>query len=69
MLARSANLSLKAKGLAIGIWIALTITGICGAANLDKHLTTSLEIPGSQSAEASKVLDAYFSENRAANDR
>jgi RND superfamily putative drug exporter len=63
MLARSANLSLKAKGLAIGIWIALTIAGICGAANLDKHLTTSLEIPGSQSAEASKVLDAYFSEN------
>ena len=63
MLARSANLSLKAKGLVIGIWIALSIAGVCGAANLDKHLTTSLEIPGSQSTEASKVLKAHFSEN------
>jgi RND superfamily putative drug exporter len=63
MLARSANLSLKAKGLVISIWIAVTVAGVCGAANLDKHLTTSLEIPGSQSATASKVLEVRFSEN------
>ena len=63
MLARSANFSLRARGLVIGIWIVITVAGVCGAANLDKHLTTSLEIPGSQSAEASKVLENYFSEN------
>lgn len=63
MLARSAKLSLKAKGLVISIWIAVTVAGVCGATNLDKHLTTSLEIPGSQSATASKVLADHFSEN------
>ena len=63
MLTRSANLSLNSKILVIGIWIALTVAGVCGAANLDKHLTTSLEIPGSQSAQASKVLADHFSEN------
>ena len=63
MLARSTNFSLRAKGLVIGIWITLTVAGVCGAANLDKHLTTSLEIPGSQSAEASRVLEDHFSEN------
>lgn len=63
MLARSANFSVKAKGLVIGIWILLTVAGVCGAVNLDKHLTTSLEIPGSHSATASKVLEDHFSEN------
>ena len=63
MLARSTNFSLRAKGLVIGIWILLTVVGVCGAANLDRHLTTSLDIPGSQSAEASKVLEDNFSEN------
>jgi uncharacterized membrane protein YdfJ with MMPL/SSD domain len=63
MLARSARLSKRVQGLIIGIWFASTIAGIYGATNLDKHLTTSLEIPGSQSAVASKTLEEHFSEN------
>ena len=63
MLARGAKFSVKAQGLVIAIWIALTVTGVFGAVNLDKHLTTSLEIPGTQSAQASRVLNEHFSEN------
>lgn len=63
MLARSARFSKRVQGLVIGIWFASTIAGIYGGTNLDKHLTTSLEIPGSQSAAASKVLEEHFSEN------
>lgn len=63
MLARSARLSKRVQGLIIGIWFASTIAGIYGATNLDKHLTTSLEIPGSQSSVASKALEEHFSEN------
>lgn len=63
MLARSAKLSMRAKGLVITFWVAASIAGVLGAANLDKHLTTSLEIPGSQSAEASRILEDHFFEN------
>ena len=63
MLARGAKFSVKAQGLVIAIWITLTVTGVFGAVNLDKHLTTSLEIPGTQSAQASRVLNEHFSEN------
>ncbi len=47
----------------IAIWVVLSCAGILGAINLDKHLTTSLEIPGSASAAASSVLQESFSEN------
>ena len=63
MLARCAKLSLKVQSLAIAIWIALSAAGVFGGVQLDKHLTTSLEIPGSDSAAASKVLQERFSEN------
>jgi RND superfamily putative drug exporter len=63
MLARCAKLSLKAQNLVIAIWIALSAAGVFGGVQLDKHLTTSLDIPGSNSAAASKVLQERFSEN------
>ena len=63
MLARCAKLSLKAQSLVIAIWIALSVAGVFSGVQLDKHLTTSLEIPGSDSAAASKVLQERFSEN------
>jgi len=63
MLARCAKLSLKAQNLVIAIWIALSAAGVFGGVQLDKYLTTSLEIPGSNSAAASKVLQERFSEN------
>lgn len=63
MLVRCAQLSIKAQRLVITSWILLTVSGVFGAFNLDKHLTTSLEIPGSASAAASKVLKKEFAEN------
>ena len=63
MLARCAKFSVKAQRLVIAIWIALTVASVFGAVNLDKHLTTSLEIPGSASAAASQVLNQQFAEN------
>lgn len=47
----------------IAVWVVLSCAGILGAINLDKHLTTSLEIPGSASTAASSVLQEGFSEN------
>ena len=63
MLARCAKLSLKAQSLVIAIWIALSAAGVFSGVQLDKHLTTSLEIPGSASAAASNVLQERFLEN------
>jgi len=63
MLVRCAQLSIKAQRLVITMWILLTVSGVFGAFNLDKHLTTSLEIPGSSSAAASEVLNKEFAEN------
>jgi len=47
----------------IAIWITLSVAGVFGATHLDKHLTTSLEIPGSASAAASAVLQERFADN------
>ena len=63
MLSRCAIFSIKAQRLVIAVWLLLSCAGILGAINLDKHLTTSLEIPGSPSAQASQLLADRFSEN------
>jgi RND superfamily putative drug exporter len=63
MLAQCANLSIKFQRFVIVIWVSLSVAGVFGAAHLDNHLTTSLEIPGSASAAASAVLQESFSEN------
>jgi putative drug exporter of the RND superfamily len=63
MLAQCANLSIKFQRFVIVIWASLSVAGVFGAAHLDQHLTTSLEIPGSPSAAASKVLQERFSDN------
>jgi len=47
----------------IAVWLLLSCAGILGAINLDKHLTTSLEVPGSSSAQASQHLADRFFEN------
>jgi RND superfamily putative drug exporter len=63
MLAKCAKFSLRAQRPVIAIWIALSAAGVFGGVQLDKHLTTSLEIPGSASAAASTVLQERFLEN------
>lgn len=47
----------------IAIWISITITGSFASANLGEHLTTSLVVPGSQSASADAILAEHFAEN------
>jgi uncharacterized membrane protein YdfJ with MMPL/SSD domain len=63
MLAQCANLSTKFQRLVIVMWVTLSVAGVFGAAHLDNHLTTSLEIPGSTSAAASAVLQERFADN------
>jgi RND superfamily putative drug exporter len=63
MLVRCAKFSLRAQRVVIAIWVTLSVAGIFGAAQLDKHLTTSLVIPDSASAAANTVLQERFADN------
>lgn len=47
----------------IGIWAALTLLGLLAGLNLSQHLTAVTDVPGSPSAEASKLVSTQFSEN------
>jgi RND superfamily putative drug exporter len=44
-------------------WLVLTILGLLAAANLSPLLTTSLSVPGSESAKADQILSRHFAEN------
>lgn len=44
-------------------WLILTIVGLIASSNLSPHLTTSLSVPGSESAKADQILSRYFQEN------
>jgi RND superfamily putative drug exporter len=47
----------------IAAWLTLVILGLFASSNLNSHLTTSLTVPGSQSAAADKILIDHFKEN------
>ena len=47
----------------LGIWLVITIVGLIAAANLNQYLTTSLNVPGSQSEKANTLLAQHFEEN------
>mgnify|MGYP001571288675 CR=1 FL=1 len=47
----------------IALWIAISAAGAVASANIDQHLTTSLVVPGSQSAQADEILTTHFDEN------
>ena len=64
MLVTWSKAAIKARALVLTIWIALTIFGLYGAANLDPLLTTSLSVPGSSSAAAAnEILNQQFKAN------
>lgn len=44
-------------------WLVLIICGLIAAAHLSPHLTTSLSVPGSESAKAAQILSRHFQEN------
>ena len=47
----------------IAVWIAISAAGAFASANIDQRLTTSLEVPGSHSAQADEILTTHFDEN------
>lgn len=63
MLVTWSKAAIRARALVLTIWIALTVFGLYGAANLDQLLTTSLSVPGSSSAAANEILNKQFKAN------
>lgn len=47
----------------VSVWLLLVILGLFAGSNLNDHLTTSLSVPGSESAKADKILVDHFKEN------
>jgi len=47
----------------IVVWLALVILGFFAGSKLNGHLTTSLTVPGSESAKAGEILSDHFKEN------
>ena len=63
MLIKWSQAAVKARSLVLTIWISLSAFGLFGATQLDQYLTTSLEVPGSSSANANQILKEKFQEN------
>ena len=47
----------------VAIWLLITVVGLLAAGNLNQYLTTSLNVPGSESEKASRILNTNFGEN------
>lgn len=63
MLERWTRAVVRNRFAVITAWLALGILGFFAAANLNDHLTTSLSVPGSESAKADEILVDHFKEN------
>ena len=63
MLIKWSQAAVKARSLVLAIWVLLTAFGLFGATQLDQYLSTSVEVPGSSSAQANEILNKIFKEN------
>ena len=54
---------LRHRAAIVAIWLLITVAGFMAVGNLNQYLTTSLNVPGSQSEKANKILDEKFGEN------
>lgn len=63
MLQRLTRAVIRYRLVVIAIWILVAVTGSYSQAHLGEHLTTSLGVPGSQSARAGAILAEHFGEN------
>ena len=45
------------------IWLLIMAIGLLSGSKLNSHLTTSLSVPGSASAQADQILSEHFNEN------
>ncbi|MEK6647879.1 MAG: MMPL family transporter [Actinomycetota bacterium] len=63
MLERWTRAVVRNRFAIIAVWLALVILGLFAVSNLNDHLTTSLTVPGSESAKADEILVDHFKEN------
>ena len=54
---------LRHRAQIVAIWLLITVVGLLAAGNLNQYLTTSLNVPGSESEKASLILNTNFGEN------
>ena len=54
---------IKYRGLIVSIWIALSLFGFYASANINSLLTTSITVPGSESAQTDALIRSAFGEN------
>ncbi len=47
----------------LALWLLIFILGILSSLNLNSHLTTSLTVPHSPSAQTDALLTQHFNEN------
>jgi RND superfamily putative drug exporter len=53
---------LRFRSLVVTIWVALALFGFYANANINSLLTTSITVPGSQSAKADQIIESAFGE-------
>lgn len=63
MLERWTRTVIRHRNSVLITWVFLALLGALAGSKIDKHLTTSLTIPNSQSARASEILNNAFHEN------
>ncbi len=63
MLERWTGAMLRHRFLILATWLLIIVLGIFASAHVNDRLTTALRVPGSQSAQADKILASAFHEN------
>ena len=63
MLASWTGRVIKHRFPILAAWLIVIALGLLAATNLNQYLTTSLEVPGSQSEKANTLLANHFDEN------
>ena len=63
MLERWTGAMLRHRFLILATWLLIIVLGIFASAHVNDRLTTALGVPGSQSAQADKILSSAFHEN------
>jgi RND superfamily putative drug exporter len=54
---------IRHRFVVIAVWVVIGIIGLIAGFNLNNHLTTSLAVPGTESAKADQILRTHFGEN------
>lgn len=63
MLNRWTRAVLRHRALVIAAWLTLALLGLVASGALNSRLSTSLSVPGTESAQANAILATHFHEN------